>query len=31
MSAILAAAEICVIHGYYVSPSVLHITGLEDT
>lgn len=30
LSAILAAAEICVIHGYYVTSSVLHITGSEE-
>lgn len=30
MSAVLAAAEICVIHGYYVTSSALHITGSEE-
>lgn len=30
MRAILATAEICVIYGYYVTSSVLHITGSEE-
>lgn len=30
MSTTLAAAEICVIHGYYVTSSAPHITGSEE-